>query len=56
MNTINRRAILAVALLFACGATAAATPPASHAPVHSVTTPSSFDLPCNPLVCSVKGP
>jgi predicted outer membrane protein len=56
MNTINRRAILAVALLFACGATAAATPPASHAAVHSVTTASSLDLPCNPLVCSVKGP
>jgi hypothetical protein len=54
MNTINRRVILAVALLFACGATAAATAPVSHAPVHSVTAPSLLDLPCNPLVCSVK--
>jgi hypothetical protein len=56
MNTINRRAIVAVALLLVCGVTAAATPPVSHAPVRSVTTSSSFDLPCNPLVCSVKGP
>jgi len=54
MNTINRRAILVVALLLACGTTAAATAPANRAPVHSVTVPSSMDLPCNPLVCSVK--
>jgi hypothetical protein len=56
MNTINRRAILVVALFFACGATAAATAPVSPAPVQHVSAPSSFDLPCNPLVCSVKGP
>jgi hypothetical protein len=56
MNTINRRAILAVALLFACGATAAATSPVNHAPAHGATTPSSSFVPCNPLVCSVKGP
>lgn len=56
MNTINRRAILVVALFFACGATAAATAPVSTAPVQHVSAPSSFDLPCNPLVCSVKGP
>jgi hypothetical protein len=56
MNTINRRAIVAVALLLACGATAAATPPASRATVHSVTASSSLYVPCNPLICSVKGP
>lgn len=56
MNTINRRTILAVALLFACGATAAATSPVSHVPVRNATTPGASFVPCNPLVCSVKGP
>jgi hypothetical protein len=54
MNTINRRAILAVALLLACGTTAAATAPANIAPVKNVTASSPMLLPCNPLVCSVK--
>lgn len=55
MNTINRRAILAVALLFACGASFAATPVVSQSNAQSAAK-APLDLPCNPLSCSVKGP
>jgi len=58
MNTINFRAILAVALFVACGTTAAASAPvtatATRAHAQAMTAPMAMDLPCNPLVCSVK--
>jgi hypothetical protein len=55
MNTINRRAILAVALLVACGASFAATPTVNPSHVRSAAK-AAVVQPCNPLVCSVKAP
>jgi hypothetical protein len=50
MRAIYRTFVVGVLLAISCGATAAANAPTP------TTGSTALDLPCNPLVCSVKGP
>jgi hypothetical protein len=51
MRTIYQTLVVGFLLAVSCGGTAAA-----NAPTPTTTGTKALDLPCNPLVCSVKGP